>query len=131
MKRLLPAEEARVFAEDVKRLEGHNNLMYLMDGWDDSQRRSIYGCMIAEVSEFPVVLGLEELTGIRGTPDNLVDVANKAIAKKSIDPKTIIAVCTDNPTTMLAFHQKWTNQHSWILVSFFTLFQSDSQRILF
>ena len=131
MERLLPAEEARKFAEDVKRLEGHNNLTYLMDGWDDSQRCSIYGCMIAEVSEFPVVLGLEELTGIWGTADNLVDVANKAIGKKSIDPKTIIAVCTDNPTTMLAFHRKWTNQHSWILVIFFTLFQSDSQRILF
>ena len=131
MERLLPAEEARAFVEDVKRLEGRNNLTYLMDGWDDSQRRSIYGCMIAEVSEFPVVLGLEELTGIQGTADNLVDVANKAIAKKSIDPKAIIAVCTDNPTTMLAFRRKWTNQHSWILVSFFTLFQSDSQRILF
>ena len=37
MERLLPAEEARAFAEDVKRLEGRNNLTYLMDGWDDSQ----------------------------------------------------------------------------------------------
>jgi len=60
--------------------------------------------MIAKVSEFPMVLGLEGLTGIWGTTDNLVDVTNKAIAKKSIDPKAIIEVFTDNPTTMLAFH---------------------------
>ena len=122
MERLLPAEEACAFAEDVQWLEGWNNLTYLMNGWDDSQQHSIYSCMIAEVSEFPVVLALEELTGIWGTADNLVDVANKAIAKKSIDPKAIVAVCTDNPTTMLAFHQKWTNQHSWILVCFITLY---------
>jgi len=93
-----------------------------MDGWDDSQQCSIYGCMIAEVSEFPVVLGSEELTGIQGTADNLVDAANKAIAKKSIDRKAIVAVFTDNPTTMLAFHRKWTNQHSWILICFITFY---------
>ena len=112
MERLLPAEEARTFAEDVQQLEGRNNLTYLMVGWDDSQRCSIYSCMIAEVSEFPMVLGLEELTGIQGTADNLVDVANKAI----------VAVCTDNPAMMLAFRRKWTNQHSWILVCFITLY---------
>ncbi|KIK00940.1 hypothetical protein K443DRAFT_132504 [Laccaria amethystina LaAM-08-1] len=115
MERLLPGEEAKAFSEDVKRLEGRNNLTYLMDGWDDSQRRSIYGCMIAEVAEFPVVLGVEELTGIRATADNLCDVATKALAKKSVDPKSIIAVCTDNPTPMVAFCRKWTNEYPWIL----------------
>jgi len=104
MEQLLPAEEAYTFAEDVQQLEGQNNLTYLMDGWDDSQQCSIYSCMITKVSEFDRVIGLEELTGFWGTADNLVDVTNKAIAKKSIDPKAIIAVFTDNPTMMLAFH---------------------------
>ena len=117
MERLLPGEEAKAFTADVKRLEGRNNLTYLMDGWDDSKRRSIYGCMIAEVAEFPVVLGVEELTGIRATADNLCDVATKALAKKSVDPKAIIAVCTDNPTPMVAFRRKWTNTYPWILMS--------------
>ena len=75
MERYIPAEEARAFKEDLNRLEGRNNLTYLMDGWEDSQKRSIYGCMVAEVSNFPVVLGLEELTGVRATADHLVDVA--------------------------------------------------------
>lgn len=115
MERLLPGEEAKAFAADVKRLEGRNNLTYLMDGWDDSQRRSVYGCMVAEVGEFPVVLGVEELTGIRATADNLCDVATKALAKKSVEPKSIIAVCTDNPTPMVAFRRKWKNEYPWIL----------------
>ncbi|EDR12205.1 uncharacterized protein LACBIDRAFT_323304 [Laccaria bicolor S238N-H82] len=38
MEQLLLAEEARAFAEDVQRLEGRNNLTYLMDGWEDSCR---------------------------------------------------------------------------------------------
>ena len=64
MERYLPAEEARVFKEDLLRLEGRNNLTYLMDGWEDAQKRSIYRSMAAEVSQFPIVLGLEELTGV-------------------------------------------------------------------
>lgn len=64
MERFLPAEEARVHDLDLKRLAKRHNLTYLVDGWEDHQQRSVYGTMVAEVSEFPVVLGLEEMTGI-------------------------------------------------------------------
>ena len=57
-----------------------------MDGWEDSQKRSIYGCMVVEVSKFPVVLGLEELTGVCTTADHLVEVANHALVKKCVKP---------------------------------------------
>jgi len=113
----LPAEEARAFQEDLKRLDGRHNLTYLMDGWEDTQKHSIYGCMLAEVSQFPVVLGLEELTGVRATADHLVQVANCALVKNNVKPTSIIAVCTDNPTTMQAFQRKWITGQSWILVS--------------
>jgi len=116
MERYLPAEEAHAFEEDIKRLKGRNNLTYLMDGWEDLQRRSVYGSMLAEVSKFPVILGLEELTGVRATADHLVEVSNRAMAKKSVQTSSIIAVCTDNPMTMQAFRRKWTTEHSWIIV---------------
>jgi len=87
-----------------------------MDGWEDVQRRSVYISMLAEVSRFPVVLGLEELTGRHAMADNIVELSNRALIKKSVDPKFIIAVCTDNPTTMQAFRRKWTQQHTWIIV---------------
>src|SRR5258708_440381 len=74
--------------------------------------------MLTEVSQFPVVLGPEELTGVRTTVDQLVEVANHALVKKNVKPTSIIAVCTDNPTTMQAFQRKWTTGQSWILVSF-------------
>jgi len=117
MEQLLPGEEAKAFAADVKRLEGRSYLTYLMDGWDDSRRHSIYSCMIAEVAKFPVVLEVEELTGIRATANNLCDVGTKALEKKSVNLKSIIAVCTDNPTLMVAFCRKWMNKYPWILVS--------------
>ena len=46
MQRYLPAEEARVFNEDIKHLEGIHNLTYLMDGWEDGQRHSVYGSLM-------------------------------------------------------------------------------------
>jgi hypothetical protein len=49
--------------------------------------------------------------------DNLVEVSDKALARKSINPKVIIVVCTDNPTTMQAFRHKWTAKYPWILVN--------------
>jgi len=116
MERYLPAEEARVFKEDLLHLEGRNNLTYLMDGWEDAQKRSIYSSMAAEVSQFPIVLGLEELTGVRATADNLVEVTNRALAKMSVKPTSFIAACTDNPTTMQAFRKRWTAGHTWIIV---------------
>jgi hypothetical protein len=108
MERYLPTEEARVFNEDIKHLEGRNNLTYLLDGWEDSQRRSVYGSLVAEVSQFPIVLGLEELSGVHATADHLVQVSNCALTKKSVKASSILAVCTDNPTTMQAFRRKWT-----------------------
>ncbi|KAF9455220.1 hypothetical protein BDZ94DRAFT_1205972 [Collybia nuda] len=114
--RYLPAEEQRAISEDMERLVGRTNLTYLMDGWDDAMRRSVYGCMVAEVGEYPVVLGLHELTGMRGTADTLVEVSNQALARKDIHISAIIAVCTDNPTTMQSFRRKWTLEHPKILV---------------
>jgi len=92
-------------------------LTYLTDGWEDLQRQSVYGSMLAEISQFPVVLGLEDLSRVRATAENIVSLSNRALAKKEVDPKSIIAVCTDNPTTMQAFRQKWTTEHTWIIVS--------------
>ncbi|RDB15798.1 hypothetical protein Hypma_003642 [Hypsizygus marmoreus] len=106
--RYLPAEESRVVSEDIKRLEGRKYMTYLIDGWEDVTRRSVYGSLLAEVDEYPVVLGLSELTGMRATADNIVELSNKALRLKQVHPGSIIAVCTDNPTTMQAFRRRWT-----------------------
>lgn len=80
-------------------------------------RRSVYGSLLAEVGQHPVVLGLHELTGIRATTDKVVGISDKALERKDVDPKRILAVCTDNPTTMQAFRRKYSNKHPWILMS--------------
>jgi hypothetical protein len=105
MEHYLPTEEAQVFNEDIKHLEGRNNLTYLMDGWEDIQRCSMYGCMVTEVSKFPIILGLEELTGVHATADHLIDVSNHALTKKNVEPSSILTVCMDNPMMMQAFHR--------------------------
>ena len=69
-------------------------------------QRSIYGSLLAKVGVHPIILGLQELMGIQALADNLVEVSDKALARKSINPQVIIAVCTDSPTTMQAFHHE-------------------------
>jgi hypothetical protein len=64
MERYLPAEEQHAVVENMRRLEGQNDLTYLLDGWDDSMQRSIYGSLLAEVGVHPVILDLQELMGI-------------------------------------------------------------------
>ena len=123
MERYLPAEEQRAVEEDIKALSERNNLTYLLDGWEDAMRRSVYGSLLAEVGQHPFVLGLHELTGVRATADNLVGISDEALKRKDLDPKKIIAVCTDNLTTMQSFHHKYSNKYPWILVSKLKFFQ--------
>jgi len=116
MDRFLNAELMHVYDEDLKRLGGWKNLTYIVDGWEDLQQWSIYGSMISEVSQFPVVLGLEELTGKRATANQLVELSDRALLKKEVKPEFLVAVCTDNPTTMRAFRRKWSDIYPWLLV---------------
>lgn len=44
-------------------------------------------------------------------------VSIKALSKKSVDPRALIAVCTDNLATMQASHWQWCEKFPWILVS--------------
>ncbi|KAF8154041.1 hypothetical protein B0H34DRAFT_676906 [Crassisporium funariophilum] len=57
----------------------------------------------------------EDLTGMRATADNLVEVTHRALEKMSIKPTLFIAVCTNNPTAMQAFRKKWIANHIWII----------------
>ena len=97
----------------TKKVGGKDQSYIPYGWWDDSQRGSIYGCMsvIAKAAEFPVVQGVEELPGNRATIDNFRDVATKTLVKKSVNPKSIIVVCTDKPARMVVFHRKWTNEY--------------------
>ena len=116
MERYLPAEEQRAILEDLERLKGRNNMTFLLDGWDDAMRRSIYGSILAEVAVHPIVLGLEEMTGRQATAENLVEVSDGSLQRKGVNPTSVIAVCTDNPTTMQAFRRIWIQKYLWILV---------------
>jgi len=113
---LLPAEEARVTILEEKRLMLMKLLTMMIDGWEDRVRRSIYGSLVTEPRERPVVLGLEDLTGERGTANKIVEISDEALKKKSVQPTDIIAIVTDNPTTMKAVCRKWTEKYPWVLV---------------
>ncbi|KAK7045152.1 hypothetical protein R3P38DRAFT_3433925 [Favolaschia claudopus] len=71
--RLLLSESSRVHLEEVERLKKRKMLTLLLDGWEDALRRSLYGSLAAGVGEYPVVLGLNDLTGSRGSADKCLE----------------------------------------------------------
>jgi len=99
----MDAEAARVQKEDIDTLKSQKLSTLLIDGWEDKLRRSLYGTVVANIAQHPTILGLNDLTGYRGSADKLLEVAKEAINNMELPPQNIIAVTTDNPTTMQAF----------------------------
>lgn len=112
----LPREEARVHLQEVARLKKRESLTLMTDGWEDRLRRSIYGTLLAEVGFRPVVLGLEDLTGKRATADAVLTVVEGALQKKEVSPSQVVALVTDNPTTMTAFRRNYQLRYPWTIV---------------
>ncbi|EPS95959.1 hypothetical protein FOMPIDRAFT_1077798, partial [Fomitopsis schrenkii] len=114
----LPREEARVHLQEVARLKKRESLTLMTDGWEDRLRRSIYGTLLAEVGFRPVVLGLEDLTGKRATADAVLTVVEGALQKKEVSPSQVVALVTDNPTTMTAFRRNYQLRYPWTITLF-------------
>lgn len=115
---ILTAESSSIHLMDGERLEQRNRLTFLFDGWEDRTRRSLYGAVAAEIDEHPLVLSLEDMTGIRATADNLFDAAKRALKQVGLeDGKKIIACTTDNPSVMQKFRRKFQEHYYWVLVS--------------
>ncbi|KAG2345981.1 hypothetical protein BDR05DRAFT_929884 [Suillus weaverae] len=112
----MDTESVRVQQEEIDRLKARNRLTLLLDGWEDLLKRSLYGSVAVEVKQLPVVLALEDMTGSRGTADNLLIASKKAMKTMEIDDgKRVIAVTTDNPTVMQSFRRKFQESYFWVL----------------
>ncbi|KAG1848290.1 hypothetical protein F4604DRAFT_1973927 [Suillus subluteus] len=113
---LLDSEAVRVQQEGINRLKERKCLTLLPDGWDNLLRRRLYGSLAVEVNHPPVVLALENMTGQRGTAENLVTVSQKAMDCTEVgDRKKFIAVTTDNPRVMQSYRHKLEQVFPWIL----------------
>jgi len=58
----------------------------------------------AEVSKYPTVLSLEDMTGNQATAEGIMVAAEKAMQEMDLlYGKSFIAITMDNPTVMQAF----------------------------
>lgn len=114
----MDSEAARVQIEEIERLKSRKRLTLLFDGWEDKLRRSLYGIVAAEVGQYPVVISLSEMTGIRGTADNYLETMKKGLREMEIgDARNVIALTTDDPTVMQSFRRKFQGEFHWTLVT--------------
>lgn len=116
MAKYIPGERARAELVDIERLRGRNNLTALADGWDDRLRRSVYGFCLSEVNESPVIIELQDFTGARNTADNVRVALDEQVRKKGVDWRSVVACCTDNPTTMIKMCRDLSAKYPWVIV---------------
>jgi len=117
---IMDSEAARVHLEELDRVKESKKLTYLIDGWEDLLKRSIYGSVAAEVSKYPTVLSLEDMTGNRATAEGIMTAGEKAMREMDLlSGKIFIAITTDNPTVMQAFQRKFQSKYFWVLVRHF------------
>ncbi|KAI0637583.1 ribonuclease H-like domain-containing protein, partial [Trametes polyzona] len=121
MQKYLPREEARIVAEDMKRLESKTMLTMMTDGWEDELHRALYGTLLAELGSRLVVLSLEDISGERATAVKLLEVVELALKKKGTTIKQLICLVTDNPTTMRAFRHLFEAKYLWVLTTYCSL----------
>jgi hypothetical protein len=89
----------------------------LVDGWEDIMRRSLYGNVLTKRAEFPVMLGLKDMTGARASADAIFNVTNEALAKMEQTWQSVIALVTDDPTVMQSVQKRGNDAHRWLIVS--------------
>ncbi|KAJ7194560.1 ribonuclease H-like domain-containing protein [Mycena pura] len=89
---------------------------FVIDGWEDDLRRSLYGSAVARVGEPTLVLGLEDLTGHRGSALRILDAADTAMAEMGIEKAScILGLVTDNPAVMQAFRKSFVKKYPWVI----------------
>lgn len=113
---VLVSEEADVALKEMTRLKDMSMLMLMTDGWEDILKHSVYGSLLAELGVRPLVLGLSDLTGERGTALKILDVVELALKKKGATARQLVCMVTDNPKVMRAFRRHFQERYPWVLV---------------
>lgn len=114
----MDSEAASIRLAQLARIEKRELFTYIVDGWEDLLKRSLYGSLLAEVGEYPIVLALDNLTGIRGDAEGIFQSVLKSLTAHGLDDgKRLIAVTSDSPTVMLAVKRKIEAKFWWIIVS--------------
>ena len=128
---LLDVEAACVQIETMERLQTCQSLTLLIDSWEDLLRRSLYGIVAAGVSEYPIILSLEDMSGQRGSAEKLFQLADRSLQKMEINPRQVLGVTTDDPTVMRAFRRLFEEKYPWVVVSFALILFTTFIKLLF
>ncbi|KAL4062632.1 hypothetical protein V8B97DRAFT_1920845 [Scleroderma yunnanense] len=113
---IMASEECWIQLEDIERLKDRKQLIFLIDGWEDKLKQSLYGATAAEVHQFPVVLSLTNLMGHCASADKILEAAVQAFQTMELeDGCNFIALTTDNPMVMQAFWRKFQDKYYWII----------------
>jgi hypothetical protein len=109
---VLPAEDARVFIHEKKRLHDSSTYTWLVDGWEDLSKRDLHASMAQQRSCAGILVNLEDSTGTRVDGEELLGIHERALETMELkDMDNFVAIVTDNPNLMKKYRrlaaQKW------------------------
>ncbi|KAI9568933.1 hypothetical protein HD554DRAFT_2038390 [Boletus coccyginus] len=108
------------YIEEIACLKDRKRLIFLIDGWEDKLKQSLYGFLAAEVNKYPVVLNLGDMTGCQRSAIGLMETVEQALKTIEVkDGENFIAITTNNPTIMQAFQWGFWEKFYWVLMSDF------------
>src|SRR4051812_315827 len=70
---IIDSKAARVRLEELECLKNWSKFTYLIDGWEDILKQSLYGSVAAEVGQYLTILALDDMTGNHATAEGIVD----------------------------------------------------------
>uniref|UniRef100_A0A0W0GAT8 DUF659 domain-containing protein n=1 Tax=Moniliophthora roreri TaxID=221103 RepID=A0A0W0GAT8_MONRR len=114
---ILDSENGRVYLLEVARIASFKWILTLLiDRWKDLLKQALYSTAAAQVGEYPIVMGLRNLTGLRGEAQKILETALLAMKDMAVeDAACFIALVTDNPTIMQSFRRKFEERFPWVI----------------
>jgi hypothetical protein len=76
---ILASKLAYVKSEQMKEVQNGKMWTYLMDGWEDTQRRSLYTSMLQKRGQPGIILNIKNMTSMRADGEALLCVSAGAL----------------------------------------------------
>jgi hypothetical protein len=114
---ILASELAYVKSEQMKEVENGKMWTYLMDGWEDTQRQSLYASMLQKRGQPGIILDIKNMTGMQADGEALLCISASTLDVMRVRSTNLLVAVTDDPLVMRKFQRLFEGSHSHVLVS--------------
>lgn len=98
-----------LFLQRGDKIKGMKDVTICLDGWEDVSHNSVYAFMILK-NDSEDILDIVDFSRQRPNVENLKNKLYEVMHANLLEPSSIIAIVTDNPSTMVSCGYKTINE---------------------